>query len=503
MTPTNTLTPTPSTGLFLATLTLCSNPLIVVAQMYLPVAYLPVTVGPFITWYSYTVIDTLGDCYHVSGLGSGFPQVTWSGIDTLNLINNFGNNQYTGCTVCLNPTPTPTSTNPPPTPTTTPTNTPTNTLTPTKTLTTTPTVTPTVTPTRTITPTITRTPTVTPTRTITPTITRTPTITPTRTVTPTITPTITPTTNYTTFYLKGCNDCNGLFPLDGFMSLPSSTIVGSIVLATNGGCYIVMSISVGTITLIWNSLSGTFSDCLSCTSSNPCVTPTPTRTVTPTLTRTPSITPTITPTRTVTPTRTPTRTIMPTITPTPIYKPYYVKSCNTCNGLYPSDGFMPLPSSLPIGSVILATNGGCYQLMSYNTGTTTLTWISNLGVFASCVSCNSYAGCPTPTPTPTKTKTPTPTITPTKTKTPTPTKTKTPTPTRTPGTIYLANSCCTPGLQKYVLLPSAGLGPRIVLINGSCYQTVAQTSGSPVVVGTLLPIGATCSGCISANPCKS
>jgi hypothetical protein len=97
--------------------------------------------------------------------------------------------------------------------------------------------------------------------------------------------------------------------------------------------------------------------------------------------------------------------------------------------------------------------------------------------------------------------TPTMTVTPTKTKTPTPTKTKTPTPTRTPGTVYLANSCCIPGLQKYVILPSAGLGPRLVLIGGQCYQTIAQTSGTPLNVGTLLPISTTCSSCISTYGC--
>jgi carbohydrate-binding DOMON domain-containing protein len=140
--------------------------------------------------------------------------------------------------------------------------------------------------------------------------------------------------------------------------------------------------------------------------------------------------------------------------------------------------------------------------MSYNTGTTTLTWISNLGVFASCVSCNSYAGCPTPTPTPTKTATPAMTMTPTKTKTPTPTKTRTPTPTRTPGTMYLAVSCCNPSVQKYVLLPSAGLGSRRVLIGGVCYQTVAQASGTPFFIGTLLAISVTnCTQCTLLYPC--
>jgi hypothetical protein len=103
--------------------------------MYLPIAYSPVTVGPFSTWYTYTVIDTLGDCYYVSGLGGSHPTLTWSGIDTLDLINNFGAGQYTGCTSCLNP----------PSPSATPTNTPTPTITPTNTVT--PTETPTPTPT--------------------------------------------------------------------------------------------------------------------------------------------------------------------------------------------------------------------------------------------------------------------------------------------------------------------------------------------------------------------
>jgi hypothetical protein len=99
------------------------------------------------------------------------------------------------------------------------------------------------------------------------------------------------------------------------------------------------------------------------------------------------------------------------------------------------------------------------------------------------------------------TMTPTTTITPTVTKTSTPTKTKTPTPTPTSGTVYLATSCCVPGLQKYVILPSAGLGPRLVLIGGQCYQTVSQTSGTPLNVGTLLPVGTTCSSCIASHSC--
>jgi hypothetical protein len=163
---------------------------------------------------------------------------------------------------------------------------------------------------------------------------------------------------------------------------------------------------------------------------------------------------------------------------------------------------MVLPDSFSIGSSILATNGGCYFISSQTTGVISLTWNSFAGQYDNCVICVSSNPCPTPTPTPTNTKTQTPTLTPTKTQTPTLTPTKTPTPTPTSGTVYLANSCCIPGLQKYVILPSAGLGPRLVLIGGQCYQTVAQTSGTPLNVGTLLPIGTDCSSCISTYNCE-
>jgi hypothetical protein len=154
---------------------------------------------------------------------------------------------------------------------------------------------------------------------------------------------------------------------------------------------------------------------------------------------------------------------------------------------------MSLPSSFTIGTVINATNGGCYFITSTLSGSITLFWTSNS--YSDCGTCLSSNPCPTPTPTPTMTITPTRTVTPTLTPTKTLTPTRTVTPTRTPGTVYLANSCCIPGLQKYVILPSAGLGSRLVLIGGQCYQTVAQTSGSPLNVGTLLPIGTTCVSC--------
>jgi len=179
---------------------------------------------------------------------------------------------------------------------------------------------------------------------------------------------------------------------------------------------------------------------------------------------------------------------------------FYVAPC--CP--YLPDEFMILPTSFIslIGNITVSDiNGNCYNVISQLSATPTVIW-DNSSTYTDCTKCFVDHPCVTPTPTPTPTITPTMTVTPTKTKTPTPTKTKTPTPTRTPGTIYLATSCCIPGLQKYVILPSAGLGSRIVTIGGQCYQTVAQTSGSPVFVGTLLPISATCSSCISSNPCE-
>jgi hypothetical protein len=151
LTSTPTLTPTSTQTTFIASLAPCSNPAASpTAEMVLPIEYLPYNSGPFSTWYSYTVIDNLGNCWNVKGIaGSIYPLITWGGTNTLNLINYFGQGQYSGCTQCLPPTPTPTNT-----PTLTPTNTPTNTptLTPTNTPTNTGTPTPTPTPTSTQTP---------------------------------------------------------------------------------------------------------------------------------------------------------------------------------------------------------------------------------------------------------------------------------------------------------------------------------------------------------------
>ena len=135
--------------------------------------------------------------------------------------------------------------------------------------------TPTPTPTNTITPTITPTNTITPT--ITPTMTVTPTITPTMTVTPT------PTTPYTSWIVNACCSTIGS---NLYMLVPSIyNVAGTVVLATNGYCYILEEIRTKTINLVFSSV---YVDCESCSNeSNPCPSPTPTQT---------SVTPTPTPT---------------------------------------------------------------------------------------------------------------------------------------------------------------------------------------------------------------
>ena len=101
-TPTPTSTPTPS-GQFLAALASCSNPNQPTQSMLLPLAYQPVTEGAFSTWYTYTVRDTLGGCWTITGQyfdTPSTPTLTWDGSNTLNLINNFGSGTYSGCSSC-------------------------------------------------------------------------------------------------------------------------------------------------------------------------------------------------------------------------------------------------------------------------------------------------------------------------------------------------------------------------------------------------------------------
>ena len=98
----------------------------------------------------------------------------------------------------------------------------------------------------------------------------------------------------------------------------------------------------------------------------------------------PPPTPTITPTNTITPT--------PTVTP----------------GLYYAEGNILLPVGLPPGTVVVDTNGNCWEIIVESGTTTNLTW--NGEIYPSgCTDCLAVHPCTTPTLTPTNTVTPTPT----------------------------------------------------------------------------------------------
>ena len=220
-------------------------------------------------------------------------------------------------------------------------------------------------------------------------------LTPTPTQTPTVTPTS--TTNYLRWALTSC--CT-ILP-GGFMDIPSVYGLGDVILATNGYCYIIEKVSTRPPSLIYSS---SYVDCEICISdNNPCPTPTPTPT--PTNTVTPTNTPTLTktPTNTPTITLTPTNTLTPTITPT---TPYTVWRLEACCPTITSEGYMLVPTTYGVGTVILATNGYCYILIETEIKTTTLVFSS---AYVDCETCSNEANpCPTQTPTPTITLTSSP-----------------------------------------------------------------------------------------------
>ena len=156
-------------------------------------------------------------------------------------------------------------------------------------------------------------------------------------VTPTPTPTMTPTPTPTTqpkllsYLLRDC--CTGDLK---YVILPINFVLGSVIIGTDFRCYTVISVSVGTIDVIWGG--NTANNCTDCISELPCTTPTPTPTntktptptVTPTKTVTPTVTktPTVTPTKTVTPSITKTETPRPTSTPTPTPTCFFYRIVN-------------------------------------------------------------------------------------------------------------------------------------------------------------------------------
>jgi hypothetical protein len=163
------------------------------------------------------------------------------------------------------------------------------------------------------------------------------------------------------------------------MLLPSISVIGNIILATNGGCYTIQSLTTGPITLYWNSAGGSFSNCTDCLGSNPCPTPTPTPT------------PTMTPTMTVTPTRTVTPTITKTKTPTPTRTPgtvYLATSC--CDPAVTK--YVILPSAVP--NQIVLVNSQCYKVVNpFNGSPAVIGTLSPFGT--SCGGCQSTYPCKT------------------------------------------------------------------------------------------------------------
>ena len=229
-------------------------------------------------------------------------------IQNQNAVNISSGTFYSKCSECLsaNPsaTPTPTQTV---TPTVTPTNTPTRTVTPTKTPTRTLTPTNTLTPTKTSTPTNTVKPSITPTNTITntptttltpsntvsptetptntPTNSATPTHTPTNTITPTNTVTPTPTVSAGLVSALFANCCNG----DLIYARTYDWIeFGSEVTVISGGTCFQFVEYDGSDQGVDPLINLQFVNCLTCISSNPCLT-TPTPTVTPTITSSPLV----------------------------------------------------------------------------------------------------------------------------------------------------------------------------------------------------------------------
>jgi len=198
---------------------------------------------------------------------------------------------------------------------------------------------------------VTSTPASTPASTITPTQTptNTPTQTPTNTSTqtPTQTPTNTPTTDYSIAYAIACCD-SPISPIYELISIPTlyaGVDATYVVMATNGKCYKVLTITLGTPTIVWDntypvypSVDGDY-DCDSCLSVNPCPTATPTATPTTTSTPTTTLTgtPAKTPTNTETPTPTSTNPSTPPSTPTNTQTPTNTTTITSTNTQTPTN----------------------------------------------------------------------------------------------------------------------------------------------------------------------
>jgi SprB repeat len=172
-----------------------------------------------------------------------------------------------------------------------------------------------------------------------------------------------------------------------------------------------------------------YQSCDTCKGEIPCVTPTPTPSVTATLTPTPSITPSISPTSSITPT--PTKT--PFLTPSPSYttttttRPAFRNECEpitlfplgvSCEVVNPTtpESFDGQVSLIITGGTapysIVWSNGvvNTTSLINLQSGSYTANVVDYYGDFTASTTCDVVA--PTPTPTTTPTPTPTPSSTP-------------------------------------------------------------------------------------------
>ena len=243
-------------------------------------------------------------------------------------------------------------------------------------------------------------------------------------------------------------DCNGV--------KQSSTLPGNTSKPTFCACNGSLTYQYSTVTILQGGCGSTPTPTPTITPTktinavDPCVTPTPT----PTKTKTPTPTPTKTPGQTSTPT--PTKTPTPTITPTKNYLIYTVSSCCDKSILE----YISLPIGTPIGQIIIATNGQCYEVTGLFQSQPTATIYLLDTTSGDCALCLSSIPCPTPTPTPTKTKTPTPT----------PTNTLTPTSTGCPNgcrTYYYQNNTVS---DTYLYYNNCEGYPQVLLVE-------SQTSG--------------------------
>ena len=248
-------------------------------------------------------------------------------------------------------------------------------------------------------------------------------------------------------------DCNGV--------KQSSTLPGNTSKPTFCACNGSLTYQYSTVTILQGGCGSTPTPTPTITPTktinavDPCVTPTPT----PTKTKTPTPTPTKTPGQTSTPT--PTKTPTPTITPTKNYLIYTVSSCCDKSILE----YISLPIGTPIGQIIIATNGQCYEVTGLFQSQPTATIYLLDTTSGDCALCLSSIPCPTPTPTPTKTKTPTPTPT----NTLTPTSTGCPTGCRT---YYYQNNTVS---DTYLYYNNCEGYPQVLLVES---QTTGYTTCS-------------------------